>query len=382
MGDLDKSGFTRKTTDWLGNEKEEHFDSGGNKVGETRFTTDWLGDPKQEHFNTANEKIGETRQGSDWLGNDRAEHFDSSGKRTGYSTDTTDWLQDPIQEHRDAGGQRVGESRRTEDWLGQSRKEHRGSTFKVPQASPEKAGKDGQSSGAYGGGSQAATSPSSFGTFAIVLLTAGVGLAVWPTVSEMVDPAPPVNSFGSNAANVRTSYGVVDPPPQPIWLEKPAVNWNQPQFGLPKAPKTSGENWGSGCASQNPAELSDEERAVTEAGWTLLGPEERLRDTLNVTGMTGMDGMCRPMGYQVFMFVKGQFAGTYSPSPMNARSDGALGGTHFVSESVITGTFYRYRPSDPLCCPFGTDLVTYGVETQNGKPVLVLKSIRMAKSRN
>ena len=58
-------GYTKKTTDWLGQEKEEHFDSGGNKIGETKFTTDWLGNPKQEHFDTSGQKIGETKRGRD-----------------------------------------------------------------------------------------------------------------------------------------------------------------------------------------------------------------------------------------------------------------------------------------------------------------------------
>jgi hypothetical protein len=62
-------GTTKKTTDWLGREKEEHFDSSGNKIGETRFTKDWTGKTVQEHFNEDGEETGTTKAGSDWLGN-------------------------------------------------------------------------------------------------------------------------------------------------------------------------------------------------------------------------------------------------------------------------------------------------------------------------
>lgn len=123
----DKSRTTRKETDWLGREKEVHFDARGTKVGETRFAKDWLGRSKQEHFDAAGDKTGETRRGSDWLGRDRAEHFDSKGKSTGYSKDGTDWLGGSVQDHFDRpSGDRVGRTARTKDWLGRPLKTHQG----------------------------------------------------------------------------------------------------------------------------------------------------------------------------------------------------------------------------------------------------------------
>jgi len=129
----DDDGYTKKETDWLGQEKEVHYDSDGNKTGETRQSQDWLGQPRQEHFDTDGAKVGETRQGQDWLGNDRAEHFDRDGDRTGFSRDTTDWLGRPVQKHFDAeSGDEVGTTQRGTDWLGRPRKEHRGEYFKTP----------------------------------------------------------------------------------------------------------------------------------------------------------------------------------------------------------------------------------------------------------
>ncbi len=135
----DKSGHTKKTTDWLGREKEEHYDSSGNKIGETKFTTNWLGSPKQEHYDTEGTKTGETRKGSDWLGRDRAEHFNSEGKKAGYSKNDTDWLGRPVQRHYTSSGEQTGTSRRKEDWIGRSQKEHEGSFFKARGKDTDKA---------------------------------------------------------------------------------------------------------------------------------------------------------------------------------------------------------------------------------------------------
>lgn len=136
----EKSGYTKKTTDWLGREKEEHFDTQGNKVGETKFTTDWLGRQVQEHFDSTGRKTGETKRGSDWLGRDRAEHFDERGIFVGYSRDDTDWLGRPVQRHYDTSGQEVGITHRVEDWLGRPLKEHEGEYFKARPQKPRTAG--------------------------------------------------------------------------------------------------------------------------------------------------------------------------------------------------------------------------------------------------
>lgn len=123
-------GHTKKTTDFWGNEKEEHFDSSGNKVGETRFTTNLWGTSKQEHFDTSGRKTGETRRESGLFG-DKAVHYDSSGRTIGHSNDTTNLWNQPIQEHYDSSGTKVGTSRRGTDFFGRRRKEHEGTYFKA-----------------------------------------------------------------------------------------------------------------------------------------------------------------------------------------------------------------------------------------------------------
>jgi hypothetical protein len=125
MGNED--GYTKKETNWLGNEKEVHYDNQGTKIGETKFATDWAGNPKQEHFDDRGNKTGETRRGSDWFGNDRAEHFDDRSRKVGYSKDDTTWRGQFIQRHFDDRGREVGVSRRED----RGRKVHEGDYFKA-----------------------------------------------------------------------------------------------------------------------------------------------------------------------------------------------------------------------------------------------------------
>ncbi len=135
---MSASGHTKKTTDWLGRPKEEHFDEHGHKTGETRFEKDWLGRDVQVHYDESGTKVGETRRGQDWLGRDRAEHYDANGQSIGHSKDDTDWLGQPIQRHFEDAGTQVGVTRRTTGWLGRPQKEHEVRFFKVGRRSDKR----------------------------------------------------------------------------------------------------------------------------------------------------------------------------------------------------------------------------------------------------
>jgi hypothetical protein len=80
--------------------------------------------------------------------------------------------------------------------------------------------------------------------------------------------------------------------------------------------------------------------------------------------------MCRPLGYQAFVFVAGRFAGTLSPQPMNARSDGMLKSAQLYDRMVFA-SFNRYAEADPLCCPTRTTEVSYRIDTGAADPLLV-----------
>jgi hypothetical protein len=154
----DDSGTTRKETDWLGREKEVHYDKDGEKTGETRFETDWLGRSVQRHYNVEGDKVGETRKGSDWLGRDRAEHFDSEGNRSGYSKNDADWLGRPVQRHYNQDGENLGSTRRDTDWLGRPLKRHLGSGGKREGLSPRDADLQRGEHSAVGGSSDSSSS--------------------------------------------------------------------------------------------------------------------------------------------------------------------------------------------------------------------------------
>ena len=88
-------------------------------------------------------------------------------------------------------------------------------------------------------------------------------------------------------------------------------------------------------------------------------------------GEASIDGMCRPWDYQAFVFVKGAFAGTLSPSVMDSRTDGALSEIRFPAPSAIEVVFLRYTDTDPLCCPSRLTTVRYRIGHRPAGPVVV-----------
>jgi hypothetical protein len=130
-------GYTKKETDFWGNEKEVHYDDSGSKVGETRFRETFFGNTVQEHYDSSGSKVGETRREEGFFG-DKAAHYDSSGSRVGYTKDDTTIFGDKIQRHYDNSGNSVGKSRYEEGLFGGSKKVHEGEYFKGESPQREK----------------------------------------------------------------------------------------------------------------------------------------------------------------------------------------------------------------------------------------------------
>ena len=93
-----------------------------------------------------------------------------------------------------------------------------------------------------------------------------------------------------------------------------------------------------------------------------------------MSGLSSYDGMCRPLGFQAFVFVDGKLAGTLSPTPMNSRDDGALSRTSFFGPESLTAAYVRYTDQDPLCCPSALSTATYKIERTPAGPVLTRES--------
>jgi hypothetical protein len=157
---------------------------------------------------------------------------------------------------------------------------------------------------------------------------------------------------------------------QAVWLDEPLSNWNSPGMGIPAAPPGQPSGNPNCTTVARPAETAADE-ALGAAGWTLYGSYTGGWGVTIVKGMSGQDGMCRPLGYQEFVFVDDTFAGTLSPTPMDSRADASGDLTSLQSADRLTATFQRYRPSDPLCCPSVQQAVTYRIERSDAGPLLV-----------
>lgn len=111
-------------------------------------------------------------------------------------------------------------------------------------------------------------------------------------------------------------------------------------------------------------------------GWVLVGTYSSGWNARVVTAATNFDGMCRPLGFQAFVFSSGTFAGTLSPTPMDSRTDGAIGNVYLrgsISPQAsveLNADFARYKDSDPLCCPAATSSVSYQLAMVDGKPLV------------
>lgn len=160
-----------------------------------------------------------------------------------------------------------------------------------------------------------------------------------------------------------------------VWLDGPPRPWNAPGLPVPARPVVSAPGM-EGCRDQERSPENAEETLLAQNGWRLLAswPTRRDGERVLVTATAGYDGMCRPVAFNVFGFAGGQFAGTLSPGPMIARTDGVLsaGGPTFRADGHIEAAFIRYAPNDPSCCPSLPDSrVIYRIETTPGGPVVV-----------
>lgn len=159
------------------------------------------------------------------------------------------------------------------------------------------------------------------------------------------------------------------------WLDQtPLVQWNAPGMVLPTTTMDS-SYLDQNCVerSTRPAE-TDADRAVAKAGWYLVGGYQGGWGVYVVTGTTGFDGMCRPVGYQEFVFADGVFAGTVSPELMVSRGDGAANTTYLSLGGGLLVNFARYTNEDALCCPSATTSATYRIDRSGFAPVLLIES--------
>jgi hypothetical protein len=158
------------------------------------------------------------------------------------------------------------------------------------------------------------------------------------------------------------------------WLDRqPPVQWNTPRMAIPHAPPAEVVVPGCGDTAR-PADTA-EDREVIRAGWHLFGSYVGGWDMLVIRANSAYDGMCRPDGYQYFVFVHGLFAGAVSPELMHARTDGSANEIVIEGADRLTVVFDRYAETDPLCCPSRTSTANYRIDRSRGAPVLALAEV-------
>ena len=153
------------------------------------------------------------------------------------------------------------------------------------------------------------------------------------------------------------------------WLAGDLASWNTPGAVIPAAPGEASIGFPYCEPVVRPSETS-EDAQVAGRGWLLLAPYQLGWNVSVVQGTLGFDVNCRPVTYQLFVFVDGVFAGTLAPEPMLSRDDGALVDFGLGADGV-SALYDRYMPSDGLCCPSGQTQVWFAVERTPAGPVVM-----------
>jgi hypothetical protein len=192
----------------------------------------------------------------------------------------------------------------------------------------------------------------------------------------------------SPATRSASPRATTTPPAAGSWLDaQPVANWNVAGATVPKAPAPtvtiaigSGPAAGAtprasgtpraGCTPLSVAPNTVAERAVAGAGWTVFLAESRQGNVGLVAGLASYDGMCRPMQFQIFVFVNDTFAGTLSPQTMDSSADGVIE-TPTVSPdgAQIVANYLRYAANDASCCASRVSTLTFA---SGGTPPLVV----------
>ena len=169
------------------------------------------------------------------------------------------------------------------------------------------------------------------------------------------------------------------------WLDRPFVNWNKGGDSVPAVPREPGgnelrESVISRCRL-TPPRSTGAERAVDAAGWIPFWnvDQQLVREDIEIVGgMRGADGMCRPIAYNLFVFVGGRFAGILSPTHMTSQSDSSAGVVR-MPLPAITAEFARYTSTDALCCPSSHVRVSYRIDRTSAGPVVAPAEIRTTR---
>lgn len=163
------------------------------------------------------------------------------------------------------------------------------------------------------------------------------------------------------------------------WLDRPLVNWNTRSTELPPpVAAIDREELQTRCPNLLRQPNSHIERELVDAGWLLYGSLQSFGLTRVVTTLSSADSMCRPLGYQAFVYFGDSYAGTLSPDAMDSLTNGALTTIRLISASSISAEFARYKQDDSSCCPRRISYVTY--EASSDEPRFIVPVEIVTKS--
>jgi len=192
------------------------------------------------------------------------------------------------------------------------------------------------------------------------LLSAAIAalLLAWPAHAQIFPSLPsaePKPTGASDAAELQN------------WLDGPRKNWNTAGMAVPRPGVPISV---IGCeGGLRPAETPEDE-AVVAAGWRLGGPYQAAWGVKVIEGIAWLDGLCRPIRYQEFVFVDGAFAGTIAPVLMSSRA-GDPGKVEWFDKESVTVHFDRFKPGDSFCCPSGPpEIVPFKIKRTPSGPML------------
>ena len=90
------------------------------------------------------------------------------------------------------------------------------------------------------------------------------------------------------------------------WLDQSKPDsWNKPGLSIPAAPSVQGDTNLRCRELARPPELEEDKR-LRDQGWDLVGAYQGGWQVLVIRGTASYDGMCRPLQYQDFVFVRGR----------------------------------------------------------------------------
>lgn len=162
------------------------------------------------------------------------------------------------------------------------------------------------------------------------------------------------------------------------WMDEPAIaSWNSAGRPVPAAPDVD-DPVNPRCRELARPPQSNVDTQVRDRGWDLVGAFQGGWEVLVVRGTATYDGMCRPMQYQDFVFVRGRFAGTLAPAPMNSRTDGALSRVTLQGPTRLTAEYLRYEEPDALCCPSRITQVAFDIAAD--PPVVHARAVSTSRA--